>query len=480
VVTIKKTILIFCFVLALSFFCVNASFDVTYTIVNDRITWGQEAKFNLTITNKGNFKDTYSIYYPDVLWMFHTIPREESSITLEPNETKTVLIALKPLYIEQLGQYVVPLSVKSIETNELKQVKVKIDLQSPEDLKSYYLPSVKVYIDMPKEINPSEDLTIKIRLSNRNPLNLTNLRVVLTSSIINQESNLSLGPLHSKNDEKTIIFTPKLDPKTKPITEDLTIDILKGDRKIGSIKKRYSIVEYSSITLNKEKSSERKGFLSFVGSYIYYNKGNVEKKDIIKIETNLWRKLFTSVYPKTRIIKENGKIYYNWNVSLKPYEEFSIVVKVNYRPLLYIFLLGIVWVVLYFLYRSPVVVKKKVVEIKTREGGISSLKVLLNLKNRTKDIIDDVVIIDRVPSIANVSEQEGPLLPSKVIKQGKGTIMRWEIKELDGFEERVISYKIKSRLSILGSFRLPKAVVRFKTKQGIYKKVRSNSVVLRV
>ena len=57
-------------------------------------------------------------------------------------------------------------------------------------------------------------------------------------------------------------------------------------------------------------------------------------------------------------------------------------------------------------------------------------------------------------------------------------MIKWEVKELEGFEERVLAYKIKSRLCVLGDFRLPVAVVRYKAVSGKERSTHSNSVTL--
>jgi hypothetical protein len=92
-----------------------------------------------------------------------------------------------------------------------------------------------------------------------------------------------------------------------------------------------------------------------------------------------------------------------------------------------------------------------------------------------------VNIIDKVPHIAEVLKdfEMGTLHPTKVLKHAKkGTLIKWEVKELDKFEERVLAYKIKSRLSVLGEFKLPVAVAKFSTLSGKERSTHSNSVSL--
>ena len=61
----------------------------------------------------------------------------------------------------------------------------------------------------------------------------------------------------------------------------------------------------------------------------------------------------------------------------------------------------------------------------------------------------------------------------------KGTVLTWELGELGPKEDRLISYNITSKLSILGSFKLPRAKVVIKSK-GKEKHIYSNSLGVEV
>jgi hypothetical protein len=58
----------------------------------------------------------------------------------------------------------------------------------------------------------------------------------------------------------------------------------------------------------------------------------------------------------------------------------------------------------------------------------------------------------------------------------RGNLIKWNIEMLDRFEERLITYKIKSKLSILGPFKLRPAVIRYENRNGKISITRSNSV----
>ena len=122
-------------------------------------------------------------------------------------------------------------------------------------------------------------------------------------------------------------------------------------------------------------------------------------------------------------------------------------------------------------------VKKESEVLKIEDQGVSHLKVLLHLKNRSNKPVDEVKLIDRVPPIASIDRDfaMGTLHPDKVIRhEHKGTILKWNISTLDPYEERIISYNIISKLKIIGGVTLPNAVVKFKGKGKKTRRILSN------
>lgn len=124
-------------------------------------------------------------------------------------------------------------------------------------------------------------------------------------------------------------------------------------------------------------------------------------------------------------------------------------------------------------------IKKETKIMNVDNQGISDVKVLLHLKNRTNKSVEDVKLVDRIPQMGMLDTEfsVGTLHPSKVIKhEHKGTIIRWDISTLEPFEERIISYTLQSKLKIIGGFSLPQAVVKFKGKGESVKRTLSNKI----
>ena len=105
----------------------------------------------------------------------------------------------------------------------------------------------------------------------------------------------------------------------------------------------------------------------------------------------------------------------------------------------------------------------------------------MHLRNRGPDLIENLTLTDLIPSLGDYVDEKrvGTLSPSKVIKhQQKGTLLRWEFEALDPFEERIITYRIKTKMTVVGGFNLPPGKIRFVTKKGTERIVRSNRFLL--
>jgi len=56
----------------------------------------------------------------------------------------------------------------------------------------------------------------------------------------------------------------------------------------------------------------------------------------------------------------------------------------------------------------------------------------------------------------------------------KGTIVKWELEALEPFEERIISYVVKTKMTIVGGYNLPIAKIQFMGKNNTERVVKSN------
>ncbi|MFH1316440.1 MAG: hypothetical protein ABII01_02900 [Candidatus Woesearchaeota archaeon] len=442
-----------------------AGFSVTSNPISDSITLDDTAVFELTVRNNEEFDDRYRIFYSDVLWDFHTDPRTDSTFEVDFKSTETTRLVFAPNELEY-GTHVIPLNVKSLKTEEVKRLNLAVSIVSDEqDGGEIYGTAVRTNIVMKDEADPRDELVVTIELENRNPKNNPDLTLVIESDIFKQQQKVSLAPY----EKKKVDFKIDLDDLEKPgkhfLDSYLLVDVPNNRTLImGRAPKSmiYEIIEYGELL---EDRTLKKGFLKSTETITLTNNGNVGQVKLFKVETNLFKKLFQKVTPGYSQIFEDGSRYYGFDISLDPAEKIEIVVKSNYSIIFWLLLLIIIIIVLYFIFRSPIRIIKTSSNVIMKEGGISEVRIMVHVKNISYKPVDDVVIFDQVPHIAEVIKEfpVGTLKPTSILNHDKkGTLLKWHIDSLDSFEERILTYNIKSRLSILGGFILPQTKGSFK------------------
>jgi hypothetical protein len=477
---LKKGALLALFFLIVCSFSVAAGFAVKTTPVYNTILPGEQALFDVTITNTGNYEDTYRMFISDITWDVQTQPLSDffGGMKIKPEESKTTRLIIRPELDKPYGAHRVTLSVKSQNAGVIKLSYLNVNLVSPKPQIRDYLAAVSRIVDIPSQIDPRKEFDIKVNLQNRNPKNISELIITLRSNLIKKKVVTSLEPLA----KKSVTVPVKLDALTPPQKDLLRVALTVENSTLQpEIEEEFQIIGYSEIT--EEEAEPRKGFLSTTREITYFNDGNLEAQKLVQIRTNFFKKIFTSTQPEHFVISRENKQYLAWQLTLKPQESVTVTVTESYVPLFIISVIIIVALVLYYVLRSPLIIKKEAAVIGLREGGISELRVLLHIKNRTKKPFERLTVADRVPKIAEMEKEleVGTLKPTKVFQHRKeGTIIKWEIDGLEKYEERMLSYRLKSKLSILGGFNLPPALLKFYDEKGKERLTRSNKVRIEV
>ena len=80
-------------------------------------------------------------------------------------------------------------------------------------------------------------------------------------------------------------------------------------------------------------------------------------------------------------------------------------------------------------------------------------------------------------NITKLPDSFGSLKPTNVKKTMDGAMLIWDIDDIVGGEERVISYKVKAGVNVIGKLKIPRALCRYrKGKRAII--VKSNSTLV--
>jgi hypothetical protein len=174
----------------------------------------------------------------------------------------------------------------------------------------------------------------------------------------------------------------------------------------------------------------------------------------------------------------NGRAVYKWLVpSLRPGEEVTVV---------YSFNLWIVWLVGAVIIGATVVGYQylytlRLTKIPRYRGPITyerEIPIILDVINRTPRELTNVVIEDFVPPIARVVKAFDTV-PPKLKETRRGTEIRWEVGTLKPGEERIMTYKIKPVVEIIGTLRLPKAYIRYTDRKKRKRVIASKSIAIK-
>ena len=207
------------------------------------------------------------------------------------------------------------------------------------------------------------------------------------------------------------------------------------------------------------------------------NVGNVALKNYT-IEEYAPKFLKEFFYPETEPSSmriEENKFVVRWVLEeLSPGEDFRIEYRVKYMNIVVIglMLIGLVMIALSSTLRPKI---EKTFKFKTEKED-KFIVVSLNVKNKSTRPIHNVVVTDIVPPIAKVVKDFEVLTPS-IKTTDRGTKLVWKLGTLAPKEERIIVYKIKPTIHVIGGFTLPHATMTYTTKRGkkkgsVSKKVR--------
>jgi hypothetical protein len=463
---IKLSFFILIFVL-LTFISVNAS-EVEIIIPEKATTVyaGQLSEIQILIKNIGNTKDTfyYSIY--PTYW----VSLSKYWDSLDAGEVTSLFMTIEtPKDVEE-GIIVFKINVRSVDTNYSKYQDVYFDLKR---LTNVYISDLRIDKE---SLNPEEKLTIQpviTSIEKAYPVD-----VFITTKIMKNNSAIQifddLIKMKPKSSETlshefyikmsyapgdyNIVFTLK--DKFNKTLDERTIDFkIKPFHKVDKYKETKNSLLYSSVTI------------------IVTNNGNTPEHNVYVSESlpEISSKFFyPEIEPESEEIKDN-RVVYQWVINeLNPGETQTIKYQlrfVNVVIIAVILLAVIVWII-WLLFRPKLTKSYMGLFGKEEEMTIS-----LQVKNKGRKMVDKVIVKDFVPAIAQVVAKFATLTP--VLKRKtNGTELIWIIKQLKPKDERVITYKIKPVIDVVGEFKLPKAHLMYETKRGRKYRILSKTVTV--
>ncbi|MFH1063922.1 MAG: hypothetical protein V1729_02485 [Candidatus Woesearchaeota archaeon] len=452
------------------------TFFVTIDYVSDKIANPAKdyADLYVVVENKGSEKDTYKLLYlDDPKWSYQVLPEPiNKQITIAPGETGEFHLLVKGNVAP--GFYGVKVSVHSEKSgNTISNVmRLRVGAQEP---KIPSKPDFDVDVSVPAQMDPRGTYNILITLKNNNDLLLEDIMIKLASNVLTEETTVTVEP----NDAKTISFAVLLMDNIKPQADQMQVTVKYGDEEFYSQAHNFEVVEY--LLPFRTDVKVNKGFLRQERTITVTNDGNTLKSDSMKLETSLKERLFSSSDPKFNVMKEGGKRYFSWDVSLEPEQSMTIELKTSYRLLIPVAILLIALLIYKAIMSNPLIVKKKSMSVHKHGGAIADMSVVVYLKNRSKEPITNLRVVERVTGMVHLKNDSfsGSMHPVKMHDHHKeGTLLEYRFGELAPGDERIIKYRVYSKLDIFGDVVIKPTVVEFTKKNGAKKKSKSNQIVI--
>ena len=454
--SVAKRVALCMLVLALLMPLVSAQLTSTVLPVKDRIFKDEVAEFRLTLTNPTPATQEVRLRFEgDIEWRYQTSPLHHGLTGIRVPAFSSVQTTIQvSLRQQELPPRQYRLGVTAVSDKGFT-IQDELVLYLKSIGSGQYAPAVSVGVDFPPQVDTRKPAQLRIFLRNRNPLDITDLTISTLSSLTSKQVTTSLGPMEEKVVVQDLDFNPVLPPQD----DLLIVRLLVGEEQVGKAEVSYASLPYSEV---QETVSVAQRFLRSTTTVQLFNDGNIPTLHVVQRPTSLWKVPFTASIPDATLADGNLQ----WELALAPQGRAVIETHEDFRPGFYSLLILIVAAALYFTFRAPLVLRKEA-SVVGSEGAMSEVKVVLHLQNRSGKQLSDVTVSDSVPDIIEVSNEFGlgTLKPERMTKHDKrGTIIRWKIEHLEPLEERIITYRVKAKLSIIGQVTLPAYVAKYHAK----------------
>lgn len=449
--------------------CVNAfDFDASVSPESSAVKKGEVAHFNVTITHDSAKDERFSIYSPDVEW---DVPA--TSVDVPPNTPTSVDLAIKQ-YVEGLnpGYYLVNLHVRPLAQDSVVKRSALISLRTGTEGK--YLPSLRITPIVPATMDPREETKFSVEMTNLNRMALDDVKIKVRSNLFNTQVSARVDALATTTVEIPLSIARNALHQEDVVYMSGFVSVDNQTYRFDSVPSTIEIIKIGQISA---VSQEAGNVFKSTKTVTFTNEANAPDSTVYSVRKPFFKGWFMTPTPSARVVKDVDGAWFTWDIALPVGGMTSVQVVTDWTPLWVILVVMVIAVIGYFVFRTPVLVEKNAVVVGTKEGGVTEIKVLIEIKNRSKHVLKNVRVLDKLPHIVHLVEEHGvgTLRPAKVVRSdATGTLLSWNLNDLDRFEARVVSYRIRTKLSIVGRLHLPVAVAKFERTPGRTRSTKSN------
>ena len=430
------------------------SLDTTQaTLVSGGVT-----QITATITNNQDKVDTFAISIFPPSWLGTTTTLDQSRVTVDPHSNQTVKITFGASECVQEFSNLFTITATSFSNNQIQgSATLKVTTQRKFQV---CISSAKFDRDF---VRPGETLTLTVSIENPAPSNS------MPVSLIVDIKNIAGDVIQTFQDNiDTLQGTSTVDKSYHYAFGNFsepgmyTFDVKLFDNSSKLISSEEKTIELKPTQQISQSKNINYGLLLQTITIVEKNDGNQPVNNIFVYETiPSFMKLF--FFPKDAPLSESvndGNITYSWLIStILPGEEKTITYQIAIWNAVLVIIGIIVLVLIIFRYVFTIRIVKSYKKFAT-VAGAKEIQIQLELRNRTRHIHKDVIVRDVVPLSATVIDRFDTMRPT-VRKLPGGTELIWKFDTLRPHEERVITYRIKPAMEIVGEILLPKASLRY-------------------
>lgn len=463
----KKLVIASILVLLLLATAVSAS-DIFVTHRGDNVVEiSGTVKFTLSITNSGMKTGTFMInpdpYYSLPSSYVATFAVKPKMVEIPNGQTRDVEVTLKMKHtVLPRDNYATYVTVEDIEDKSSKvEHNLVMNIIPPDEV-------VSVSTSIPRSVAPNGEFTVTVDFRNNMNTKLSDIEVYVGSELFEETKTMILFPLQERSEK----FSFRVPAMAKPEEYAFSVRVYQNGVLNGKFSGAFTVQENSDVETGIEIDE---GFLTKTVTVKKRNYGNYMATEYYDYPASRITGMFISASAVAASEDSDGL---HWIFDIQPGGDVFLEVKVSYVPLLIaLIVIAFFGAVAYYLLTRGLIVRKKIFKLK-RSPGTARFTVMLHIKNRTRGPVRDMTVFEILPKFIEPSTHFSTLKPSAVQEGEKGEKLSWKIPELMKGEERIISYQVDSRITVLGDVSLPVCMVRYKNLGGRVVNVKSNRVRL--
>jgi len=427
---------------------------------------GKMNELEILVKNNGDTKDT--LYFS--IWPTYWVSLEKYWTSLGGGETTSILMTIEPPRDAEEKTNTFTITAISVDFDISVSKDIYLDIRRTTDV---YLSEIKINkqsfkIDETVFIEP-----VLTSLEKRESTDVFMTTKIMKDDLIIKkfEDVPSIGP------ESTETLSHSFDIKGTHDPGDYSITVTLRDNLNKVLDEKIIAFKIETVHEIDKKKETKNSLLYNTVAIRVTNNGNVRESSFYVSESlPLISKNF--FYPEIEPVSEEEKdnrIVYTWLVhDLDPGETRTIKYQlrfVNVVLISCILIIAIIWIV--WLFFRPKLMKNYIGSLaKEREVTVS-----LYLKNKWRKPLNNIEVKDFVPAVVTVIKKFDTLTP-KIKRKAAGTELIWNIKQLKPREERILTYKIRPVIDIIGELKLPKAYLTYETKKGKERRSLSKTITV--